>query len=115
MTRIQPHALWVGHAEDGRDFRAVFDAGIQAIVQLAAEELPVLPPRDLVYCRFPLLDGGGNDPPLLRLAIRTVAELVRGHVPVLVTCGAGMSRSRRSRPRRWRSSPGGRRPRGWRR
>lgn len=93
MRQIQPHPLWIGHAGDGRDFRAMFDAGIEAVVYLAAEEPTVAAPRDLIACRFPLVDSTGNRPEALSLAIRTVAELIRRKVPTLVCCGAGMSRS----------------------
>lgn len=61
--------------------------------KLAAEELPVQPPRELVYCRFPLVDGTGNSPSLISLAVDAVANLVRRQVPTLITCGGGMSRS----------------------
>jgi len=93
MRQILPHALWLGHAEDGRDYRRILDAGIQAIVQLALEELPLQPPRELICCRFPLLDGPGNDANLLALATATVANLLGRGVPMLLCCGAGMSRS----------------------
>jgi protein-tyrosine phosphatase len=93
MRRVEPHPLWLGNAGDARDFRAVFHAGIAALVGLAAEE-PALPaPRDLIYCRYPLLDGAGNSLGLLRLAIQTVAGFVREQTPALVFCSAGMSRS----------------------
>jgi protein-tyrosine phosphatase len=92
MNQIKPYALWIGHAGEGRDFRLIFDSGIQALVQLAAEELPPQPPRELICCHFPLLDGTGNSASLLSLAIETVAALLRTHVPTLVSCGAGMSR-----------------------
>jgi protein-tyrosine phosphatase len=93
MRQIATHLLWLGHAGDGRDFRQILDVGIQAVIQVAAEE-PVLEiPRDLVYCRFPLVDGKGNDPRLLQLTIKTVASLLEKKVPTLVVCGAGMSRS----------------------
>jgi hypothetical protein len=93
MHQITPHALWVGHADDGRAPRKLMDQGIQAIVQLAMEERPPQLPRDLIFCRFPLLDGIGNDPVLLNLAINTVAALLESNVPTLVCCGGGMSRS----------------------
>lgn len=93
MTRIEPLLLWIGHAGDGRAFRELFDLGIRAVVQLAVEELPVPPPRELVYCRFPLLDGCDNESALLHLAVETVARLIERRVPTLVCCGAGMSRS----------------------
>ncbi|HXG12684.1 MAG TPA: hypothetical protein VNK04_23200 [Gemmataceae bacterium] len=93
MHQILPHLLWVGHAEDGRDSRRIFDTGIQALVQLAVEEPPVQPPRQLIYCRFPLLDGAGNPGELLSLAVSTVATLLQMRTPTLIFCGAGISRS----------------------
>lgn len=93
MRQIVPHPLWLGHAGDGRDFRAILDAGIQAIVQLAEEEPALQPPRELICCRFPLVDGGGNARKVLSLAITTLANLLEQHVPTLVCCGAGMSRA----------------------
>lgn len=93
MRPIPPHSLWLGHAGDGRDFRRVLETGIQVVVQLAAEEPPLALPRDLVYCRFPLVDGPGNDKNLLRLAITTIASLLEMNLTTLVVCGAGLSRS----------------------
>jgi hypothetical protein len=93
MKQILPHFLWLGHADDGRDARQLFEAGIEALVQLAMEEPALQPPRELTYCRIPLLDGAGNSTKLLRLAIRTVAELLGDHVPTLVCCNAGLSRA----------------------
>jgi protein-tyrosine phosphatase len=93
MDQILSHSLWLGHAREGRDFRQLFDAGIQALVELALEEPPAPPPRELIYCRFPLQDGVGNSPRMLFLAIRTVAALLRRRVPTLVCCATGMSRA----------------------
>jgi hypothetical protein len=93
MHQILPYPLWVGHAGAGRDFQPVFAAGIEALIQLAAEEPPSLPPREVVCCRIPLVDGGGNREPLLKLAIGTVATLLRLRIPTLVYCGAGLSRA----------------------
>ena len=93
MRQIHSHALWLGHVGDVRDWRAVFDAGIQAIIDLAGNEAPAIPPRDLIYQRFPLLDGAGNPDWLLKLACYTVADLLCAGVPTLVYCSAGMSRS----------------------
>jgi protein-tyrosine phosphatase len=93
MTQIQPHPLWIGHKGDGDDLRRIFDKGIKAIIDLALEERPTPPPRELIYGRFPLLDGVGNRGELLFLAISTVATLLKMHVPLLVICGGGVSRS----------------------
>jgi protein-tyrosine phosphatase len=50
-------------------------------------------PREVVYCRFPLVDGAGNRPQVLKAAIDTTVSFLRGNVPTLLTCGGGMSRS----------------------
>ena len=93
MNQIKPHEVWIGHAGDGSDFRAIFDESIRAVVQLAVEELPAQPPRELILLRFPLVDGSGNTPDLLSLAIHAVATLLRHNIRTLVCCGAGMSRA----------------------
>jgi protein-tyrosine phosphatase len=93
MTHITPYTLWLGHAGDGRDLREIHEAGIRALVHLAAEEPADQPTRDLVYCRVPVTDGPGNDPNLLRLAVEITAFLLEHATPTLVYCGAGMSRS----------------------
>jgi predicted protein tyrosine phosphatase len=63
------------------------------LLQLAAEEKTLETPRDIIFCRFPLVDGVGNDKKLLQLAITTLTNLLEKKVPTLVVCGAGMSRS----------------------
>jgi protein-tyrosine phosphatase len=93
MKQIPPHMLWLGHAGDARDLRRLFAEGIRARVELAAEEAPALTSRELIACRFPLVDGDENDPATLTLALRTVAWLVQQKIPTLVCCGAGLSRS----------------------
>jgi hypothetical protein len=93
MDQIKPYNLWIGHAGYGRAVGELLERGIRAIVQLAIEEPPLEPARELIYCRFPLLDGDENDPDLLSLAIRSVAALIGKGTPTLVCCGAGMSRS----------------------
>lgn len=93
MRQVQPYALWIGHQGNARDFAALLRAEVRALVQLAAEEVPVLLPRELIYCRFPLLDGTGNPLEHLTLAVQTVTELLRWRVATVLCCGNGMSRS----------------------
>jgi protein-tyrosine phosphatase len=93
MRRIANGPLWIGHARDARDLRCVHEAGIEAIVDLAIEEPPVSPTRELVYFRVPLLDGVGNSPTMLILATDAVGVLLYEGTPTLVACSAGMSRS----------------------
>jgi len=93
MTQIKPHYLWLGHQGDVQNLQELFDNGIQAVVQLAVEATPANPPHEMIFLRFPLVDGSGNDGELLNLAIGVVAQLIRGETSTLVCCGAGMSRS----------------------
>jgi len=93
MNQILPYPLWIGHGGEGHDFQPIFAAGIEAVVELTAEE-PAFPSiRDMITCRFPLHDGIGNRPELLVLAIRTVASLIESGIPTLVCCSGGESRS----------------------
>ena len=93
MRRIEGYSLWLGHVGDARNLTDLHAAGIEAVVELAANESPANLPRELVHCRFPLVDGGGNSPWLFRAAIGTVASLLELRVPTLVCCGVGMSRT----------------------
>ena len=93
MVQVRPYLLWLGHAGDGRDVQKLADVGIEAVVQLAAEESPVKLLRDMLAFRIPLVDGSGNHLVRLRLAVQIVVQLLKGRVPTLVCCGAGASRS----------------------
>lgn len=93
MNQILPYPVWIGHGGEGHDFTRIFDAGIEAVVELAAEEPPFPTPRDLISCRFPLLDSVGNRAEVLALAVRTVAGLIAAGLPTLVCCDSGISRS----------------------
>ncbi len=92
MREVHPK-LWIGNALEARDLRRVLERGIEALVDLAIEEPSATLVRELTYCRIPLLDGAGNPPEKLRLAVETVVSLIRAQTPTLVACGAGMSRS----------------------
>src|SRR6187401_2612739 len=93
MRRIGNHGLWIGPALNAAGLRTVHDHGIEALVDLAINEpIPQLT-RELIYCRFPIVDGSGNRPELLRMAVMTTADLIRSGTPTLVFCSAGMSRS----------------------
>jgi hypothetical protein len=85
--------IWIGHADLVRDLPALQRAGVRALIDLALAEAPITPHRETVYCRFPLIDGGGNPAWIVRAAIETVTVLARSGTNTLVFCGAGMSRS----------------------
>lgn len=93
MRPIPEFPLWIGHVGDVRDPSLLFSTVIYAVIDLALNEAPVALPRELVYCRFPLIDGAGNPPWLLRAAVDCVANFQCSGTPTLVYCGAGMSRS----------------------
>ena len=93
MRKITGYPLWLGHAGDVRDPARLLDAGISAVVCVVQSEPPLALPCELVYCRFPLVDGTGNPEWLLRAAVETVAWLLRMSTPTLVHCSAGISRS----------------------
>jgi hypothetical protein len=93
MNQIQGQPLWLGHAGEGRAYQQLFDAGIQAVVQVAAEEMAPQPPRELICCHFPVLDGAGNAVPLLSLVVSTLGTFLRLHLPTLVCCSMGSSRA----------------------
>jgi hypothetical protein len=93
MRPIAGLSLWIGHVSDVRNPRVLLSFGICAVIDLALNEPPAALPRELVYCRFPLIDGIGNPPWLLRAAIDCVANFIQSGTPILVSCEAGMSRS----------------------
>jgi protein-tyrosine phosphatase len=93
LRQINGRPLWLGNASDLRNTPQLFSAGIVAVVDLAGNEPPAALPREFVYCRLPIVDGGGNPIWLLRGAIDVVASLIEANVATLVCCSAGMSRS----------------------
>jgi hypothetical protein len=84
MRQIVDSSLWIGNARDARDIRAVLGSGIEAIVELAATSDPATPMRELVYLRYPLMDGEGNASWLIRGAVYSTRELARHDVSTLV-------------------------------
>lgn len=93
MREVIAGKLWIGSAGDARDIRGTLDHGIKAVVDVAFEEPPVVYPRDMTYCRFPLVDGPGNPEVRLRTAVRTASALIEAGTPTLIACGGGMSRA----------------------
>jgi hypothetical protein len=93
VNQVGSRPLWLGHADDGRNFIQLFDKGIEALIQLAPDEPPLIPPRELLYFRIPLVDGGENPSDRLLLAVRLIADMIRNKVPTLICCSAGLSRT----------------------
>ena len=93
MREVIAGRLWLGNTMDAHDIGHLVDTGIQALVQLAIEELPPTMTRDILYFRFPLTDGSGNQSDVLAVAVETVASLIEKRIPAMVFCSAGMSRS----------------------
>jgi protein-tyrosine phosphatase len=93
MRPITPHRLYLGTALDARDVRRLYELEIAAVVDLALEEKPAVLGREMMSCRFPLVDGAGNAAHVLRAAVEVTKRLIEQQAPTLVACGAGMSRS----------------------
>ena len=85
--------LFVGDAPSARDVKLLYNFNILAVVDVAANEQPAQLAREFIYCRFPVLDGTGNAPSVLKLAVETILSLVKAEIPTVVPCSAGMSRS----------------------
>lgn len=81
LREVVAGKLWIGNARDARDISAVMDAEIHAVIDLAIEEPAIQFPRDIVDCRFPLMDGDGNSAELIQSAILvTVNFFLQGHL-----------------------------------
>lgn len=93
MREVLSNAVWIGNAVDARDAATILGRGIAAVVDLAMEEPAAQLPREIVYCRFPLVDGGGNLPNILAAAFETTARLIQLELTTLVACSGGMSRA----------------------
>lgn len=93
IRNAHSNLLFVGNAMEARDLRLLHDTGIQAVVDLAINELPAQLGREFIYCRFPINDGDGNPDWLLAIAVRTVCSLIGNNTSTLVACSAGMSRA----------------------
>lgn len=93
MIEVETGSLWLGNASEARDLRGLFDAEIAAVVDVAWDEPPAQLPRELIYCRFRLVDSDGNSAAMLTVAVQTVVNLLSTGHRTLVACSAGMSRS----------------------
>lgn len=78
---------------DARNVKAIYENQIRAVVDLAINEPPAQLGREIIYCRFPLNDGGGNNDGLIAIAVRTIAAMIRNKTRTIVACSAGMSRA----------------------
>ncbi|QDT66926.1 dual specificity protein phosphatase family protein [Calycomorphotria hydatis] len=85
--------LWIGNALEARDLKLIHDLEFKTVVDLAINEPPLSPTRELVYLRLPLNDGAGNSPALLKFTILSIVELLKSGTKTLVACSAGISRS----------------------
>lgn len=93
MREVVANQLWIGNAVEANAILPVTELDVRAVIDLAMNERPVAFPREIIYCRFPLVDGSGNDPAVLRAAISTTSQFFSAEVPTFVYCSAGMSRS----------------------
>jgi hypothetical protein len=93
IRNVLPDLLWIGNCADGRNVDGLRSLGIEAVVDLAAEEPSASLPRDFVYFRIPLVDGGDNTDVVIRLAVEAARLSVQAARRTLICCSAGLSRS----------------------
>jgi hypothetical protein len=85
----------IGNHVEARDAGLLRQRGIRSVLSLDGS----LDPSDAeclgveAVAAFDLIDGAGNDPGVLGLAVLALEDLLRAHAPVLVHCHAGRSRS----------------------
>ena len=90
MTRLCSR-LFVGGIKDAERLATDNAAGITAVISLCAEEV-VSKRRDIKYVRIPIEDACPVTLRQFEAVMTAIAEHIRGG-RVLVSCGAGMSRS----------------------
>ena len=66
MREILPNQLWIGNAGDARDPEGLLRVGVEAVINLAAEEPSPVLPRMMTYCHFLIVDGAPDDQATLR-------------------------------------------------
>lgn len=93
MRQILADRLWIANGFEARDLRVLCDLEIQAVVDLAINEPPARLTREMIYCRFPILDGADNSADAIQAAVECLVSLVRRRYRTVVACSAGMSRS----------------------
>ncbi len=93
IRNVYSDVLYVGNAMDARDLKSIYDNQIRAVVDLAINEPPAQLGREIIYCRFPLNDGAGNNDGLIAIAVRTIAAMMQNRIRTIVACSAGMSRA----------------------
>lgn len=93
MIEIYNQLLLIGNALEVRNIETLFQNQIQAVVDLALDEPPASVPRRIIYCRYPLVDGSGNQKIRCQMAISTVHQLIANQQRTLIACSAGLSRS----------------------
>lgn len=93
MREIIPGWLWIGNSRAANDIRGVLSVGVAAVIDLAMEEPAIVYPRDIIYCRLPLIDGEGNSSAVINMAVDLAATCLAERIRLLICCGAGISRS----------------------
>ena len=93
IRNVYSDLLYVGNAMDARDLKSIYDQQIRAVVDLAINAPPAQLGREIIYCRFPLNDGDGNNDGLIAIAVRTIAAMIQNNTRTIVACSAGMSRA----------------------
>ncbi len=95
MNKIRDN-LWIGgscHAGSEEGIKLLADVGITAILNVAAEINDHAAREGPTRCKIGISERVAGDLPQLRLAIRTLANLIEQNETVYVHCAAGANRS----------------------
>ena len=84
----------IGGMSDAIDHSRLQEAGIEAVLQLyGAERERIGFPFPAEVLQLPVMDRGSLPPPLLRQGVEFIRRQRTQERKILVTCGAGISRS----------------------
>lgn len=94
MDSINVH-IFIGNRPDAHSLECLEENGIRSILSLDGSMVKKKAAQFGVEALIgiKLIDGPGNDPRHLRLALRYLGQLLEEAPPVLVHCRAGRSRS----------------------
>ncbi|MGF1578679.1 MAG: protein phosphatase [Gemmataceae bacterium] len=93
VNHIPDTTLWIGNVGDVWNLSRIYSEEISVLFDLALNEpIPTLG-RELIYCRFPLVDNQNNEVDVIEMAISALTMSLRKEKRTLVYCSNGASRS----------------------
>jgi protein-tyrosine phosphatase len=93
MISFVQDCLAIGNEGDAANESFLIDSGITAVLNVAAEVMPLHYQSDIISAKVGLIDGPGNYPSLYTVAIQILDVFLTEGEMVLVHCAAGISRA----------------------